>query len=189
MSLTPAMIDAMVAAGCTAQQIAAVVKADLIDRENALSSKRGKDAARQRKHRMSRDVTVTECDPAPPNDNNSNPPTQTTSDEVVTAKRRPANACQMPEGWEPVLTPAAQSVVDRWPPGFFDRTLSGFRNHAADKGRKSKDWQAAFRTWIDNADKWKPKDARPTASNDEPQNPYVRAVIARQAERSRSVGG
>lgn len=125
----------------------------------------------------------------PPNDNNSNPPVKTTSEDVVTPKRRPANACQMPEGWEPVLTPAAQSVVDRWPPGYFDRTLSGFLNHAADKGRKSKDWQAAFRTWIDNADKWKPKDDRPTASNDEPQNPYVRAVIARQAERSRSVGG
>lgn len=62
MSLTPAMIDALVAAGGTAEQLAAIMKADLAEREAALVNKRQKDAERQRRHRASRDVTVTECD-------------------------------------------------------------------------------------------------------------------------------
>lgn len=67
---------------------------------------------------------------------------------------------ELPTDWAPCLTPAAQAVVEGWPPGMFQRQESAFRNHAADKGRTSKDWQAAFRKWIDNADQWKPKDDR-----------------------------
>lgn len=66
MSLSPAIIDAMVAAGASVEVLAAAIKADLLEREGAASMKREKDAERQRRHRerhaMSRDVTVTECD-------------------------------------------------------------------------------------------------------------------------------
>lgn len=66
MSLSPAIIDAMVAAGATAEVLAAAMKADLLEREGAMSAKRERDAERQRRHRernaVSRDVTVTECD-------------------------------------------------------------------------------------------------------------------------------
>lgn len=68
------------------------------------------------------------------------------------AKRQVGVDHPMPDGWEPALTARAQNIVDGWPPGMRDRELSKFRNHAADKGRLSKDWQAAFRTWIDNAE-------------------------------------
>lgn len=60
-----AIIDAMVKAGCSAEQLAEVVRAHEADRERAAAEKRTKDAERQRRHRMSRDVTVTngdECD-------------------------------------------------------------------------------------------------------------------------------
>jgi hypothetical protein len=82
MSLSPAIIDAMVASGCTVEQMAAVMKAALAGEEQRVADKRAKDAERQRRHRASRDVTVTECDSADsvteplspaPNENNSNP--------------------------------------------------------------------------------------------------------------------
>lgn len=62
MGLSASMIDAMVSAGCTAEQLAAVIKADIAEREGVANERRARDAERQRRHRMSRDVTVTECD-------------------------------------------------------------------------------------------------------------------------------
>lgn len=60
----------MLAAGCTAEQIVAAVKADAAIEEQRLTEKRSRDAERQRKHRSkgkpSRNVTVTprdSCDP------------------------------------------------------------------------------------------------------------------------------
>ncbi len=38
------------------------MKADLSERDELVTTKRAKDADRQRRHRASRDVTVTECD-------------------------------------------------------------------------------------------------------------------------------
>lgn len=66
----------------------------------------------------------------------------------------PKRAHRIPSDWQPVLTPAAQRVVDGWPPGKYGRELASFLDHAADKGRTSKDWQAAFRTWITKAEEW-----------------------------------
>lgn len=96
----------------------------------------------------------------------------------------PKRAHKMPADWAPVLTPASQRIVDGWPPGMFENQLTAFRDHAADKGRISKDWQAAFRTWLTKADQWKPKNVKPDASNDEIQNPYARAVARREADRA-----
>lgn len=80
MSLSPALIDAMVASGCSVEQMAAVMKAALAEEEARRAEKRAKDAERQRKHRskgeMSRNVTVTTCDnrdAVSPNDYISNP--------------------------------------------------------------------------------------------------------------------
>lgn len=61
--LSAEMIDAMVSSGCTAEQIAAVVKAGLLSYEAELQEKRANDRERQARHRMSRDVTVTGRDP------------------------------------------------------------------------------------------------------------------------------
>lgn len=70
--------------------------------------------------------------------------------------RKSAPLASLPDDWQPILTPAAQRVVDGWPPGRLERELMTFRDHAADKGRTSRDWQAAFRKWIENAEKWHP---------------------------------
>lgn len=75
-----------------------------------------------------------------------------TAKAIGIARRERAHA--MPTDWEPILTPAAQRTVDGWPPGMFQTELAKFHDHASDKGRTSKDWQAGFRTWIANAEKW-----------------------------------
>lgn len=72
MSLSAAVIDALVAAGATVEQLAAAVKADMAEAEQRLIEKRAKDRDRQRRHRMSRDVTVTPCD-TPPYEDTSTP--------------------------------------------------------------------------------------------------------------------
>jgi hypothetical protein len=179
MSLTAEQLRFLSDKGMTLEDVIAF--AELAGRPKSKGAER---TARWRANKAANVTSdVTRDASPPPNDNNSNPPTNPISSEIVSKPRRKSVGDGMPEGWEPVLTPAAQRVVDGWPPGMFERTLSGFRNHAADKGRKSKDWQAAFRTWIDNADKWKPKNDNP-ASNNELQNPYVRAVARREADRA-----
>ncbi len=118
--------------------------------------------------------------PRLPNENNSNPSTPThpeeksrasdagtheaTGTDLVDAdaaaggkpakpKRAVSEAIPLPDGWEPVLTPAAQQIVDGWPPGMLDRERMAFEAHAATNDRVTKDWQAAFRTWIAKADR------------------------------------
>lgn len=54
MSLSAAVIDAMVAAGCTAEQLAAAMKADLSDQEARKESKRANNAERQRRFKSRR---------------------------------------------------------------------------------------------------------------------------------------
>ena len=105
---------------------------------------------------QSHSVTPTSHTVLPKPSMNRPSPTETTSlpEKRAKPKRTPKSDRPIPEGWEPVLTQAAQRMVDQWPEGMFDRELQKFINHAADKGRKSKDWQAAFRTWLGNQDGW-----------------------------------
>jgi len=77
MSLSAAVIDALVAAGATVEQLAAAMKADLAEGEARIAARRQKDAERQarsRSNRKSRHVTVTPRDARDtPNDIYSNP--------------------------------------------------------------------------------------------------------------------
>lgn len=55
----------------------------------------------------------------------------------------------LPADWSPDLHDAEmQTIIAGWPSDHFDHELSKFRNHAVDKGRRSNNWQAAFRTWL-----------------------------------------
>ena len=71
MSLTGGHLDAFLAAGLTAEQIVALVKADIAEREKEAETRRAKDRERQRRHRESRDVTVTNSDSQPVTDKGS----------------------------------------------------------------------------------------------------------------------
>lgn len=113
----------------------------------------------------------------PPNEIKSNPPPKPTCEKTPGAsdpaeldvlaraaadlpksakgKRAAAEAVPIPAGWEPILTPAAQRIVDGWPPGMLDRERMAFEAHAASTDRVTKDWQAAFRTWIAKAEQFR----------------------------------
>lgn len=80
-AVTPEMIDAMIDAGLTREQMAAVIKAALAQDAARLAERRARDAERQRRSRanraMSRDVTVTErdcCDSPPLEERSPTPP-------------------------------------------------------------------------------------------------------------------
>lgn len=86
MSLTNAHLDAFLAAGLTAEQIVALVRADIQEREKVAEKRRASDRDRQRRHRESHNVTVTNAEsqehdvtpspkvsPQTPNQNNPNP--------------------------------------------------------------------------------------------------------------------
>lgn len=64
MGLSAAVIDALVMAGVTVEQLAAAMKAELSEAGHRLDEKRAKDAERQRRSRLSRSVTVTPRDGA-----------------------------------------------------------------------------------------------------------------------------
>jgi len=91
MSLSEAVIDALVATGVTVEQLAAAMKASLAEQGEKAAEKRAKDAERQRKSRsnraQSRNVTVTPRDTtdAPPNEYISNPPIFDVSNETSAA--------------------------------------------------------------------------------------------------------
>lgn len=80
-------IDAMLAAGCTAEQLAAVVRAYEAADAERLAIKRAKDADRQRRSRMSRNVTVTYSDTcdmvSPKKEIPPTPPKEKTTPSVV----------------------------------------------------------------------------------------------------------
>lgn len=100
------------------------------------------------------------------------------SNETVKTNGR-AIAQKLPDDWQPVLTASAQRIVDGWPPGRFEQELAAFRDYAADKGRTSKDWQAAFRTWLTNAERWTKNDRSKTIQPGNGHSPDRRSTLAR----------
>lgn len=122
MSLSASLIDAMVATGCTVEQMAAVVKAALAEEETQKACKKAQAAERQRKcragKRMSRSVTVTSCDtpdkesfphtpfkeinPLPP----VSPKGDTTPHDISEVSAEPEN--------QPVPSIKPEHVVEAW---------------------------------------------------------------------------
>lgn len=97
--IRPEVLDALLAAGATAEMIVAAVKADAAIEASRLTERRTKDADRQRRHRRSRRVTVTPCD-APLNDNSSNPPSEPEGSKEIKVSRKKVLSIQVPE-WMP----------------------------------------------------------------------------------------
>jgi len=121
MTIAAAVLDAMIAGGCTREQIVAAIKADAQVDEDRLAAKRAKDAERQRKHRSghamsrpSRNVTVTKRDKGdPPQENKSTPPVPPSSTDVD--DHPPSIESRFVETWngERGLRPALKLAGDR----------------------------------------------------------------------------
>jgi hypothetical protein len=197
MSLSAAVIDAMIAAGCTAEQLGAAVKADLADAEARKEAKRENNAERQRRfraRRKGRKVTARNADNAL---HDVTPPIDTlTPRSVSSPSGEPQNGAvdvfPRPEWADPVawadfmgnrkakkarntatayrgfLADIERLSDDEWPPG---RLLE----HAAAKG-----WKGIY----DPREPRKTANERSAPRNDQITNPYVREVARRQAERT-----
>lgn len=169
MSLSAAVIDALLATGATREQIAAAIKADIADREAAeaarLEAKREGNRERQRRFKERNNVdnalpasaTVTERDAAPSLDKESpQTPKKLIPTPCVQSPRAKGDYHRLPEGWEPTrpLPPKTQAKVDQWPPGAIGDELAALHRWGANakneagKGRK-KDWDAAWVNWIE----------------------------------------
>lgn len=61
----------------------------------------------------------------------------------------------LPDDWQPALGPKRAAIVRAWPVGMLEHQLDRFRQHAINNQRLAKDWNAAFGTWVDRADKGK----------------------------------
>lgn len=194
MSLNAAMIQLMVDKGLSAQDIADI----------ALAGEKKADptaAERQRRCRANKingkKVSRRDVTRDPPIEDNHTPSDLSPNGEnhIRPAKpkrrKRGDNGVSLSADWQPTLGPKTQAMVDGWPPGKFDREVRKFRAHAADKGRLSLDWDAALRTWLENADEWMPANDRcqPQQSADEIQNPLVRVVMRNQARREADRAG
>lgn len=164
--IAPEVLDALLKAGATADMIVAAVKADGALDEAKIDARRAKDAERQRRHRMSRDVTVTACDvtddPFPPCAPPKVSPTPPTNTPPLPPKpKTEARGARLSEDWQPkVLSGKAQAMVACWQAGALERELAKFKNYWLAKGgaaATSTNWQRNWVNWLINADERKPR--------------------------------
>ncbi|WP_273679048.1 helix-turn-helix domain-containing protein [Erythrobacter fulvus] len=103
----------------------------------------------------------------------------TGSSPLCISPAKSKRAAKLPDDWQPILTDRSKHIVAGWPPGKFEHELRRFADHAADKGRVSKDWQAAFRTWIDKADEWMKRNGRASENSEQHGDGFARAIERR----------
>lgn len=77
--------------------------------------------------------------------------------EVTPKPKRRRPECELPQGW----VPNERNISDAQDKGFSAKDIEDeadrFRNHHAAKGSRFRDWNAAWRTWIGNAVKFRGK--------------------------------
>jgi hypothetical protein len=159
MSLTSGHLDALVAAGATVEQIVALFKADLAERDTAAARRRDRDRERQRRHRESRAVTVTKRDPAP-NEIDILTPTREEKPKPSGLVKKSDRGTRLPDDWEPLpLAGKAAEMVAAWQPGQLERELAKFKNYWPSKGANAArtDWQRTWVNWLIAADERKPR--------------------------------
>jgi hypothetical protein len=94
---------------------------------------------------------------------------------------------KLPRTFEPILTDTAKGIVSRWPQGMLERELEKFRDHHTAKGSVMEDWQAAFRTWLRNADEWRYRNGNGNRDNRGSGNGLLDAALDEMGERGRFV--
>lgn len=157
-----------------------------------------KAALRTRKWRASRpSQTVTSDDSVTPNETvterHQTSPNVTGDDASLSLskpidqekkkKREAVRASQLPDGWRPD-EPAWQAAVALIGAPRCELELTKFRNHAADKGRTSKNWTAAWRNWVDRAVEYGGRNGSHGKTSDNPRSGSLIAALDRALERS-----
>lgn len=168
MSIAPEILEAMKDAGASIDVILAAIRADQALADKAAEERRAKDRERQRRHRLSRDVTVTtgdRCD-TPPKENIQTPPVSPTKPSGLEPPKSKTAAIKvpLPVNWQPdpiKVDGEAGKIIAGWPAGRLERELSKFKDNALAGNVKHSDWNAAFRNWIKKADEFDERYGRP----------------------------
>lgn len=95
---------------------------------------------------------------------------------------------RLPDDFSPSLSDAMRDMVEKWPRGMLEREIAKFRDHHTAKGSVMKDWQAALRTWLRNADEWGNRNAG-NRTNSGSGNGLLDAALGELGERGRSPRG
>lgn len=214
MSLTAAVIDALVAAGATVEQLAAVVKADVAEREAAeaarLETKRSGNAERQaryrERHRNDSNALhdVTECYAVtPPPSLDKSPqtpkinPTPHVHGEGAPEREAPAKAWACPEGvnpehWRDFRANRRRKSLATTPTAY-DHQLELLAKFASDEWPPGRLVQrAAEKGWgtiVDPSEYETPRNGKRPA-NDRPDQQHASPVFAALEQRfARQAGG
>lgn len=166
--MTPAMIDAMIDAGLTREQMAALMKASLVGNAEKADKKREQNAERQRKFKAKRKGNVgnalpelptlpeskKEKSPEPSKEKTTplpqTPSVPSSSPAVETGKPASKRGTRLPADWQPSAKNRADALEAGCPEGMIQRMGNGFRDYWVAKPGKDGvklDWDATWRNW------------------------------------------
>lgn len=188
--LTPAMIDAMIDAGLTREQMAALMKASLAGNAERADKKREQNAERQRKFKAKRkgnaDNALPELPTLPsdkkerspePSKEKTTPLSQTPSASETAPAGKPASkrGTRLPADWQPSDKNRADALEAGCPENMIQRMGNGFRDYWVAKPGKDGvklDWDATWRNWARREAErrgWAPElqQDRPTGQQDD----------------------
>lgn len=212
MSATGDLISALVSGGMDASEAAALVARAAVEMTGALTRK-STGASRQQRYRdrqkssqsvtryadenrneASRTVTTLRCDEASRTVTNRNE--SVTSDaaslsieskrEEIRKEKRESRASQLLDDWTPSEKFWMEAIKLLGSEELALSELQSFRLHALDKGRVSKNWNAAWVKWALQAIKYGARNGKPNSDNR--TNTGAGRATAREAEHVASVG-
>lgn len=166
--IKPEVLDAMVAAGCTAQQIAAAVKAD--QGTSSAAARQARYRARKASQSDERDVTsvtVTEA-VSPKKETSPTPPKEKTTPSTEPNGSLKTRATRLPDDFWPDI---GWAVAEGMSPSQAQTEASQFRDYWTAKPGKDGtklDWPATWRQWVRNQLK-----RRPPSRASPPRQPNV----------------
>lgn len=172
MSIKPEIIDAMVASGCTAEQIAAVVKADMRADEEAKAERRERDRVRKRNQRdaekvaksitasemsrgqtrIPRDTPETKVSPTPPSKTQTpSPHSPPSGAHTPHHSAKSTKGTRLDPGWKPTGEDLASAMAEGLSEFEARREAAKFRDYwIARPGKEGVklDWPATWRNWV-----------------------------------------
>lgn len=165
------IIKAMSQAGAPLEAVVIAVAA-IEDEQEKQSQQRAKAAERKRAQRKREGTTVcdshatvtgqsqgqnTKKEKHPPNEYISNPPEKKKTPSSPKGDAPPKRKALLPNSWVALNfenASIAQKVVDGWPPGKLEMEQEKFIAYHTAKGTLSHNWQANWRTWVLNNEKY-----------------------------------
>lgn len=98
---------------------------------------------------------------------------QVTTIVAKEAKRK----SKFPDGFRPIDTPVISEIIARWPAHKLAHELEQFGDYHRSRGNLMLDWQAAWRTWVRNSDKFSRNQNHGTSNNQSGRNHFLAAII------------